>query len=521
MKKLTLFFGLMLFSLTTLVYAGSGQGPAAVSVIENGATAYLYKINTESWNGNPLATFNSNTQFSGKNFGTLTSLILDGGVAIGWADGGNNFLNDSFVIEYRVYLASGTATGWTSLPLDFPAAQNGNEQKWDANGKSIDILAMAASGSGTYRFEVRLLRKDYWNNNTESYVNTYGTQTATFTVLDNLPIASFDVFTVGLAGVPLNFRNTSRNATSYSWDFGDGTGESTDVDPEYTFADPGTYTVTLTADDNPLVTYTKIIEIVQGSTSPTEKVVNSNWFVAALGREAPDDYEWTDAVTFEISALSTNSKDYGMALYQPVYLEAGKEYNFECLVKDLDYARNTWIRVYISNTEQPGDLTNLEGEDNHEEIGILSTWTSGHSPTGINGEFSSLAIAGTGYSGDPCTFTPATSGMYYLMRDIGTWGYSADNNDKGDMDLAISNVSLSTANSTVNLQRILSDPVLVVGGKSSISAVFEGFASVSVFTIQGKSVIQTSAQDTWNIGGLSAGIYLVKINEKVYKVIVK
>ncbi len=42
------------------------------------------------------------------------------------------------------------------------------------------------------------------------------------------------------------FFNTSRNATSYSWDFGDGT-TSNEVEPSHWFAISGSYTVTLTA----------------------------------------------------------------------------------------------------------------------------------------------------------------------------------------------------------------------------------------------------------------------------------
>jgi PKD repeat protein len=42
------------------------------------------------------------------------------------------------------------------------------------------------------------------------------------------------------------FMNLSRNATSYTWDFGDGS-TSTDLEPIHTYAAVGTYTVTLTA----------------------------------------------------------------------------------------------------------------------------------------------------------------------------------------------------------------------------------------------------------------------------------
>ena len=43
------------------------------------------------------------------------------------------------------------------------------------------------------------------------------------------------------------FTNTSLNAVSYAWDFGDGSVAVTDAAPVYTYAAAGTYTVTLTA----------------------------------------------------------------------------------------------------------------------------------------------------------------------------------------------------------------------------------------------------------------------------------
>jgi PKD repeat protein len=53
-------------------------------------------------------------------------------------------------------------------------------------------------------------------------------------------------FTVSQNLLTATFTNTSTNAVSYLWNFGDG-GTSTETNPVYTYATPGTYTVTLSA----------------------------------------------------------------------------------------------------------------------------------------------------------------------------------------------------------------------------------------------------------------------------------
>jgi hypothetical protein len=58
-----------------------------------------------------------------------------------------------------------------------------------------------------------------------------------------LPLADFSYTVDGLA---VNFSNTSANATSYAWDFGDGA-TSTLENPTHTYAAPGDYLVSLTA----------------------------------------------------------------------------------------------------------------------------------------------------------------------------------------------------------------------------------------------------------------------------------
>lgn len=61
---------------------------------------------------------------------------------------------------------------------------------------------------------------------------------------ENPPVAAFEITSTENLTIELN--NTSKEATSYTWDFGDGN-SSTEENPSHTYADPGTFTIKLTA----------------------------------------------------------------------------------------------------------------------------------------------------------------------------------------------------------------------------------------------------------------------------------
>lgn len=72
-----------------------------------------------------------------------------------------------------------------------------------------------------------------------------------------------------VAGIPVQFTNTSVGATSYTWDFGDAANSaSTEENPLFTYASEGTYTVSLTATSTfGSNTSTKEISIAEGQQS--------------------------------------------------------------------------------------------------------------------------------------------------------------------------------------------------------------------------------------------------------------
>ena len=62
-----------------------------------------------------------------------------------------------------------------------------------------------------------------------------------------IPTADFAYEADDDNSLTINFENLSQNVDTFSWDFGDGMGTSTEQDPTYTYSETGTYSVTLTA----------------------------------------------------------------------------------------------------------------------------------------------------------------------------------------------------------------------------------------------------------------------------------
>jgi len=80
---------------------------------------------------------------------------------------------------------------------------------------------------------------------TATYTNGNCSATSTQSVtVSPAPTASFNY---GANGATVTFTNSSTNATSYTWDFGDGSALSTEVNPSHTYTTNGSFTIVLTA----------------------------------------------------------------------------------------------------------------------------------------------------------------------------------------------------------------------------------------------------------------------------------
>jgi len=97
---------------------------------------------------------------------------------------------------------------------------------------------------------------------------------STWQDMGDIPSAAY---TYTMNNNTVNFTNTSLNSTNFAWNFGDGN-STTIANPQHTFANPGTYNVSLTASTN-CTEFTTIDTITITSTPVAElNAINFNFY---------------------------------------------------------------------------------------------------------------------------------------------------------------------------------------------------------------------------------------------------
>ncbi len=130
----------------------------------------------------------------------------------------------------------GTATHFTNLSAD------ADSYLWDfGDGATSSAMHPSHTYTATGTFSVTLLA----GNGVLTDTVTHPVEVVPVGVLT--PTAAFTLTTPIWLGETAVFTNTSTNALTYTWDFGDGSPLSTVPSPTHTYTTTGVFTVTLTA----------------------------------------------------------------------------------------------------------------------------------------------------------------------------------------------------------------------------------------------------------------------------------
>ncbi|WKV11400.1 PKD domain-containing protein [Marivirga harenae] len=184
------------------------------------------------------------------------------------------------------------------------------------------------------------------------------------------PFADFSLEVDEANTLTVNFTNSSIDGESYSWDFGDDSGTSTEENPSYTYAASGTYTVELTVTNS------------AGSSSSTEEVTVSGFGPNLLTNgDMEAENGWTSRPLWTAEDNATNHRyedgafifqnaenpDGGFyqwsnhAFFQEVELTAGSTYQFNAQVSSTSGTMATWFEVYLVK-EEPVNEDNIGGD---------------------------------------------------------------------------------------------------------------------------------------------------------------
>ena len=339
------------------------------------------------------------------------------------------------------------------------------------------------------------------------------------------PIAEFTALSFGFAGSSVSFTNTSLNATSYSWDFGDGSAASTEATPSHTYAAAGEYTVTLTATGSTTVSTSKTIKILGVSDETIlggsmETADRQYWGetgeASVLTGNSNDQLVWGD--------LSTNTHPGGYAptgltegfltvregwsqsaaykIFQAVNLTSGTVYDI-----NFDYSvgayQKAWFEVYVGTTAPTtGDYTG----DHGTKLGdSLIPWTDG----GASGNNTLQKFARS--------YTAATTGTHYFVIK---WGCGYTGGD-GYFNTSIDNVIFAKHIDTSVNPTDVKFNVYTNNGRIQVQSALTS-NKIAVYNTSGQLILSDSfTSERYESQTLVPGLYIVNINNEIHKLSVR
>lgn len=204
MKKLTTLFCAILLA-TTFASAGSWWQGSFITVTSN-ATLYNHAIwayaPPTNWTND--GNWQTNTAFDGHDFGTVSSLILNGGYGEGGTYDADDFMDAaSYVIYYRAYSTTGTPGAYSSIPLTNLFYTSGTRGVgatvaviYNNVGAAVDVKALVGNLAGTYYLEVIMTQTVYWQTTASPWTTANAKAGSTTFVLNNASTGYKATFTI-------------------------------------------------------------------------------------------------------------------------------------------------------------------------------------------------------------------------------------------------------------------------------------------------------------------------------------
>ena len=163
MKKILLGLLLLVFSLSCFADCGIFKAYIILDV-DNAGAQYYGGANYGD----------SNPEFNGYDFGSPTSLILNGAEVNTFKNGSGDVF--STYLNYEVYKVGEEQNVYSGFSLPFDQDLGNGDQRWAETNTSIDLLALMTS-SGTWNIEVYWSAvtnegDKYYNNNGNNYIAT-------------------------------------------------------------------------------------------------------------------------------------------------------------------------------------------------------------------------------------------------------------------------------------------------------------------------------------------------------------
>jgi hypothetical protein len=203
---------------------------------------------------------------------------------------------------------------------------NNNIIKTSLNKTTTDTLYNV--GGGNYSVDVNTVGTCD-NGSANFALNNSNVASSSFT-----PSATSAIFVAD--SVNITFANTSLNATSYWWDFGDGMGAA-DTNSSHSFTAPGDYSVTLMAISScgDTASYSEIIHIADGSSVGVAAVAgpSKNMFISRDAGGYFAQFNYTNAVGAHIEVTNIlgekviSDLDKESVLKDKVYIPLGDNSN--------------------------------------------------------------------------------------------------------------------------------------------------------------------------------------------------